>query len=77
MLRKITLGVLTLTLLLIPVSGLAVTPELGQTAPAFSLFTPDGHSLSLSEFIKKGTVVLVGVAWISWLSMSLLRASGA
>jgi peroxiredoxin len=59
MLRKIILGVLTLVLLLLPVSVPAETPELGQKAPAFSLFTPDGHSLSLSEFIKKGTVVLV------------------
>jgi hypothetical protein len=34
-------------------------PNVGQKAPAFSLSTPDGHSLSLSEFTRQGTVVLV------------------
>ena len=37
----------------------AQTPDIGQTAPQFSLSTPDGKQLSLSEFIGKGKVVLV------------------
>src|ERR1700760_2881798 len=37
----------------------AEVPEIGQKAPGFNLSTPDGHSLRLSEFTEKGTVVLV------------------
>src|SRR5260370_29892170 len=37
----------------------AETPDLGQKAPEFTLPTPEGHPLSLSEFTAKGTVVLV------------------
>lgn len=37
----------------------AQTPNIGQTAPQFSLLTPDGKQLSLSEFTRKGPVVLV------------------
>ena len=37
----------------------AEVPEIGQKAPEFSLSTPDGHPLRLSEFTAKGTVVLV------------------
>jgi len=37
----------------------AETPDLGQKAPEFTLSTPEGHPLSLSEFTPKGTVVLV------------------
>src|SRR5260370_38528722 len=37
----------------------AETPEIGQKATEFSLSTPEGHPMSLSEFTSKGTVVLV------------------
>ena len=37
----------------------AQTPDIGQTAPQFSLSTPDGKQLSLSEFTRNGPVVLV------------------
>ena len=37
----------------------AQTPDIGQTAPQFSLSTPDGKQLSLSEFTGKGPVILV------------------
>src|SRR5271155_2465122 len=40
-------------------SAFAETPEIGQKAPEFTLSTPDGHPLRLSEFSAKGTVVLV------------------
>jgi peroxiredoxin len=52
---------LTLGVLIVGVAQLATaeTPEVGQKAPEFSLSTPDGHPLSLSEFTSKGTVVLV------------------
>jgi peroxiredoxin len=35
------------------------TPEIGQKAPGFSLSTPDGKQLSLSEFTAKGMVALI------------------
>jgi len=34
-------------------------PEIGQKAPDFSLTTPDGKPLSLSQLTRKGVVVLV------------------
>jgi peroxiredoxin len=37
----------------------AEIPNVGQPAPAFSLSTPDGQSISLSTFTRKGTVVLI------------------
>jgi peroxiredoxin len=37
----------------------AQAPDIGQPAPQFSLSTPDGKHLSLSEFTGKGPVVLV------------------
>jgi peroxiredoxin len=40
-------------------SVIAEVPEIGQKAPEFSLSTPDGHPLKLSEVTGKGTVVLV------------------
>jgi len=39
--------------------ALAEIPNVGQQAPAFSLSTPDGQSVSLSSFTQKGTVVLI------------------
>ena len=59
MLRRITLGALAVTLLMVPAYVPAETPELGQKAPAFSLSTVDGQTLSLSDLTRKGTVVLV------------------
>jgi peroxiredoxin len=59
MLRKITLGALAVTLLMVAAYVLAETPELRQKAPTFSLSTPDGQTLSLSDLTRKGTVVLV------------------
>lgn len=60
MLRKIIiLGALAVTLLMVPAHVLAETPELHQKAPTFSLSTPDGQALSLSDLTRKGTVVLV------------------
>jgi peroxiredoxin len=38
---------------------LAVTPDVGQPAPAFSLSAPDGAPLSLATLTHKGPVVLV------------------
>jgi peroxiredoxin len=37
----------------------AQTPEIGEKAPQFSLPTPDGKTLTLSQFTRKGTVALV------------------
>lgn len=37
----------------------AQTPEVGQRAPAFTLSTPDGKQLRLSQFAGKTTVVLI------------------
>jgi peroxiredoxin len=42
-----------------PLRGSAETPGIGQRAPEFTLSTPDGHRLKLSEFVAKGTVVLI------------------
>src|SRR5271170_4781097 len=42
-----------------PLCGSAETPGIGQRAPEFALSTSDGHPLKLSEFVAKGTVVLV------------------
>jgi peroxiredoxin len=44
---------------MVPAHVLAETPELHQKAPTFSLSTPDGQALSLSDLTRKGTVVLV------------------
>ena len=41
------------------VSLSAQTPDVGQTAPDFTLSTPDGHAKSLNEYTKHGTVGLV------------------
>jgi peroxiredoxin len=59
MLRKFLLTVLFSTLLLSRLALSATTPEVGQVAPQFSLSTPDGKMLTLSQFTQKGTVVLV------------------
>ena len=37
----------------------AAIPEVGQKAPSFSLSTPDGHAVSLSDYTKQGDVVLI------------------
>jgi peroxiredoxin len=57
--KKIVWAALAVALLLGNLTVFAETPDVGQKAPAFSLLTPDGHPLSLSEFTSKGTVVLV------------------
>jgi len=57
--RKITWTALAVAILSGHFTALAETPDVGQKAPVFSLSTPDGHSLSLSEFTEKGTVVLI------------------
>ena len=50
---------LTLAMIFGSLIANAEIPNVGQKAPPFSLSTPDGHSLSLSEFTHQGTVVLV------------------
>jgi len=57
--RNFILTVLFSTLFLNASSFSATTPEVSQTAPPFSLSTPDGKTLSLSQVTQKGTVVLV------------------
>jgi peroxiredoxin len=57
--RKFFLTILVSTLLLSRLALSATTPEVGQVAPQFSLSTPDGKMLTLSQFTQKGTVVLV------------------
>lgn len=57
--RKMILALLSSVFLLAPNLATAQTPDVGQKAPAFTLSTPDGHPLTLSEFTGRGTVVLV------------------
>lgn len=59
MLRKPLWAVFVSALLLGTASLSAQTPEIGEKAPQFSLSTPDGKTLTLSQFTRKGTVVLV------------------
>ena len=59
MLRKTFGAALALGLLFGSSFAQAQTPDIGQTAPQFSLSTPDGKQLSLSEFTREGPVVLV------------------
>lgn len=44
---------------LLNVSAFAQTPEVGGAAPDFSLSTPEGSHVRLSDLTKKGVVVLV------------------
>jgi peroxiredoxin len=57
--QKTTWKMLAFMLLLSSVVASAETPDVGQKAPVFTLSTPDGHPLGLSELTRKGTVVLV------------------
>ena len=42
-----------------PLLARSEVPDIGQKAPNFSLSTPEGHPLTLSELTSKGRVVLV------------------
>ncbi|WP_263365996.1 peroxiredoxin family protein [Edaphobacter bradus] len=42
-----------------PASAVAEPPEVGSKAPDFTLSTPDGRAITLSELTPKGRVVLV------------------
>ena len=57
--RKFCVLVLGILMIGLSSSMMAEVPEIGQKAPEFTLSTPDGHPLRLSEFTAKGTVVLV------------------
>jgi peroxiredoxin len=46
-------------MLSLPRLGRAETPDVGMQAPDFSLSTPDGHAIRLSDLSGQGTVVLV------------------
>ena len=59
MVRKVFGAALALGMLFGSSLAQAQTPAIGQTAPPFSLSTPDGKQLSLSNFTRKGPVVLV------------------
>ena len=59
MVRKVFGAALALGMLFGFSLAQAQTPDIGQTAPPFSLSTPDGKQLSLSNFTRKGPVVLV------------------
>lgn len=55
-----TLLLMTLTaLLLSPAGASAETPDVGAKAPDFTLSTPEGHPVRLSQLTRKGNVVLV------------------
>ena len=59
MLKKMFWLALTLVLGFSFNTGGAQTPDVGQKAPTFSLTTPDGEAVSLTELTRKGSVVLV------------------
>lgn len=48
-----------LLLLVLPVRAQTVPPEVGQKAPQFSLRTPEGAEVRLSDVLGKGPVVLI------------------
>lgn len=50
---------LTLGLLFGARFSVAQTPQVGQKAPTFTLSTPEGHQVKLSEFAGKTSVVLI------------------
>jgi peroxiredoxin len=57
--KRIAWAVFAVALIVSHITASAETPDVGQKAPAFSLSTPSGQSLSLSELTQKGTVVLI------------------
>jgi peroxiredoxin len=57
--RKLFGSLLALGMLCVPYLAGAQTPSVGQTAPAFSLSTPVGAHVALSDFAGKAPVVLV------------------
>jgi len=57
--RKIWVFIASALLCMTPVFAWAETPDVGQKAPDFTLSTPEGRSVSLSEMMSTGTVVLV------------------
>lgn len=61
---KLSIIVIILTSLALIVTGCAPScPEMGSKAPDFTLETPDGRSLSLSDF--RGKTVLLNF-WATW-----------
>lgn len=48
-----------LLLLALPMGAQTVPPEVGQKAPAFSLRTPEGVEVRLSDVLRQGPVVLI------------------
>jgi peroxiredoxin len=57
--RRIRLLLASITLLLLPLFAAAETPDVGSKAPDFTLSTPEGTPIRLSELTAKGKVVLV------------------
>jgi peroxiredoxin len=57
-LKRILLVLASLTLLL-PLFAVAQTPDVGSKAPDFTLSTPEGTPVQLSQLTSKGKVVLI------------------
>jgi len=57
--RRIRLFLASITLLLLPLFAAAESPDVGSKAPDFTLSTPEGTPIRLSELTAKGKVVLV------------------
>jgi|HubBroStandDraft_6_1064221.scaffolds.fasta_scaffold22431_4 peroxiredoxin len=57
--RRIGLFLASITLLMLPLFAVAETPDVGSKAPDFTLSTPEGAPVRLSDLIAKNKVVLV------------------
>jgi peroxiredoxin len=56
---RIGLFLASITLLMLPLFAVAETPDVGSKAPDFTLSTPEGASVRLSDLTAKNKVVLV------------------
>ncbi len=57
--NRIRLFLASLTLMVVPLFAMAQTPDVGSKAPNFTLSSPEGTAVQLSELTAKGRVVLI------------------
>jgi peroxiredoxin len=57
--NRIRLFLAALTLMVVPLFASAQTPDVGSKAPNFTLSTPEGTAVHLSDLTAKGRVVLI------------------
>jgi peroxiredoxin len=59
LLRRLGLSLLVLGLMIHPLAAQAQTPSVGESAPSFTLNTPDGKPVTLSSLTKNGKLALI------------------